>query len=307
MGGVLHFSLSPQATSWKTSSNTIEILRADPQGEQTHSFTIKATSFGDITITPRLTIAIPQHADSIEAKREAEKERRRKQEDFRRALGSLSSDGEGSATTTSAAAAVAAKESAAQSAAGRAGGNTTASVQEKAVDEGWRSQWPDVLMDPYVIRAEEMIEPLPMGEDEFSNIVWMRLHAADIVHYCVDGCRDEMEMGIINDRMCTYGVYSVSKRVWSGGKCFEGAYSFTSWFDNVFGLKLFVFEKRIGDEKENKKLNRKFYVRVELRASSERSLKILCGTKLTKLLDTVFAGSAVKIDGSNFQSFYSIK
>lgn len=298
MGGIIHFSLSPQATSWTQKDtagfNSAEILRAEPQGMQNVAFTVSAAAFGDIEITPRLTVAIPQHADSIEAKREAEKERRRKQEDFRRALGSLSSDGEGAATTTSAAAAVAAKESSAQTAAAGRTGATTAAVQEKAVDEGWRSRWPDVRMDTYVIRAEEMVVPLPMPEDEFSAIVWMRLHAADIVYYRVDRCAPEMEIGIVDDRMRTYGVYSVSRRAWGGGKCFEGAYTFASWFDNVFALKLFVFEKGTkGGEK-------KFYVRVEFRASSERSLKVLCGNKLTKLMDTVFAGSAVRVDESNF-------
>lgn len=311
MGGILHFALSPQVTSWGTSNFiTSELLRSDPQGTQTFTFTLDATTFGDVELTPRLTIAIPQHADSIEAKREAEKERRRKQEDFRRALGSLSSDGAGSATTTSAAAAVAAKESAAQTAA-KGAANTTAFVQEKAVDEGWRSRWPDVCLEPYVIRAEEMICPLPMGEDEFSSIVWMRLHAADIVHYCVSECKLEGILGdnesgnldFVDDRMCTFGVFSVSKKCWSGGKCFEGAYTFVSWFDNVFALKLFVFAKQNEAGKKKKEEGEtKFYVRVELRASSERSLKILCGNKITKLLDTVFAGSAIKIDESNFHS-----
>lgn len=306
----MHFALSPQVTSWDSSNFlTSELLRSDPQGTQAFAFTLNATTFGDIEVTPRLTIAIPQHADSIEAKREAEKERRRKQEDFRRALGSLSSDGAGSATTTSAAAAVAAKESAAQTAA-KGAANTTAFVQEKAVDEGWRSRWPDICLEPYVIRAEEMICPLPMGEDEFSSIVWMRLHAADIVHYCVSDCKLEgtlcdngnggENLDFVDDRICTFGVFSVSKRCWSGGKCFEGAYTFVSWFDNVFALKLFVFAKPPSDgEKMEKK---RFYVRVELRASSERSLRILSGTKITKLLDTVFAGSAIRIDESNFHT-----
>lgn len=319
-GGVLHFVLSPQVEPCSEKDagqllSGVEVLRSEPQGVQNITFALRATTLGDIEVTPRLTVAIPQHADSIEAKREAEKERRRKQEDFRRALGSLSSDGEGTATSSSAAAAVAAKESsaAATSAAsggggrGRGAGGALAGL-EKAVDEGWRSQWPDVYMEPYVIRAADMIEPLPMSEGEFSAIVWMRLHAADVVHYCVERCSEDMEMGAINDRLCTYGVYSVGQRVWGGGKCFEGAYAFVSWFDNVFALRLFVFEKRADDDKNNNdagvktKANRKFYVRAELRASSHRCLKVLSGNKLTEVLDTVFIGSTVKIDESNFHS-----
>lgn len=204
-GGVVHLSTSGNVSPCNEVSNSRpqqlmdSIHPLEPHGSCELSFSLSLAEFGTVEIAPRISVAI-QHP-LHKAAPSSTKEKPVVTKKLQRKMSTVKPQN-----------------------------SKLLSAPIKSADEfSVQDYWPDLYMEPYVINAIEFIEPFVISNILFSALVWPRLEYITVYQIIV---REKTSSSRILELMEKINIYNIFKTERGA------AYSFLSWFDDVFCFTL---------------------------------------------------------------------
>lgn len=253
-GGIVHMSTSANVSPCTDSSDVkpqqlMDSIRPlEPHHFCEMSFNLFLTDFGTVEVAPHISVAI-QHP-------------------LHKAAPSSTNEGDNQLRKT-----LQRKPSMSKSQAIK-----TQLVAIKSKDEfSVQDYWPDLYMQPYTIGAIEFVEPFVMSKMLFSALVWPRLRFGNTYQITVRERVSSAQVLELMEKVNFHNVYRTET---------EAAYSFLSWFDDVFCITL-KWSEDINDEEgvDGTVLD------MEFRSSGAKALWEF-DSRMDDFVSTIFGGNA---------------
>lgn len=259
-GGIVHLSTSTnvspctEANSARPQQLLDSIHPLEPHNFCELSFNLSLTEFGIVEVAPRVSVAIqhPLHktgSSSSSADKAAAKSQQSQQQ--KGAMQRKSTSMKIQSPTLQ--------------------GTPTKSKDEVSAHD----HWPDLYMQSYVIGAIEFVEPFVMTKVLFSTLVWPRLKFRSTYRVTIGEKTSSAQVLEMMEKANFHNVFKTAT---------SAAYSFLSWFDDVFCVMLGWPENTGSSEGTEVILD------MELRSSGAKALWEL-DIGMEDFVSTIFGGN----------------
>lgn len=252
-GGILHLSTTTNVSPCNNNVNTRPqqfmdaIQPLEPHNFCELSFNLSLTEFGAVEVAPRVSVAIqhPLHKAGPSSGDSASTKQKKAMQRKQTSMRGQSSKGQ-------------------------------AGPGQSKDDVSAHDYWPDLYMQSYTIGAIEFVEPFVMSRMLFTALVWPRLNYSSTFQVAIREKTSSAQVLAAMEKANFHNVYRTGT---------SAAYSFLSWFDDVFCVTL-EWPENIDSSSDD---TEEVVLSMELRSSDAKALWEL-DSGMEDFVSTIFGG-----------------